>query len=81
MADQITAYQAYRNRVVEGSIPSLGTTVFFSVKKGKAQGQKVTFQGTTPKVRLPLMDFEFNFVRKFCHCLIQEIFKFKKNKT
>jgi len=24
MADQITAYQAYRNRVVEGSIPSLG---------------------------------------------------------
>jgi len=26
MADQITAYQAYRNRVVDGSIPSLGTT-------------------------------------------------------
>jgi hypothetical protein len=35
MADQITAYQAYRNRVVEGSIPSLGTTVFSSIKKGK----------------------------------------------
>ena len=28
MADQITAYQAYRNRVVDGSIPSLGTTNF-----------------------------------------------------
>lgn len=26
MADRKTAYQAYRNRVVEGSIPSLGTT-------------------------------------------------------
>jgi hypothetical protein len=31
MADRITAYQAYRNRVVEGSIPSLGTT-FLKIK-------------------------------------------------
>jgi hypothetical protein len=33
MADRITAYQAYRNRVVEGSIPSLGTTVFYELLK------------------------------------------------
>ena len=33
MADQITAYQAYRNRVVEGSIPSLGTTTFPNQKR------------------------------------------------
>jgi hypothetical protein len=35
MADQITAYQAYRNRVVEGSIPSLGTTTFSFLNKRK----------------------------------------------
>jgi hypothetical protein len=30
MADEKTANQAYRNRVVDGSIPSLGTTKFYS---------------------------------------------------
>ena len=29
LANCVPAYQAYRNRVVEGSIPSLGTTFTF----------------------------------------------------
>jgi len=33
LADRITAYQAYRNRVVAGSIPALGT--IFSTKNSK----------------------------------------------
>jgi hypothetical protein len=33
MADRKTAYQAYRNRVVDGSTPSLGTTNFYMNKK------------------------------------------------
>jgi len=33
MADRKTAYQAYRNRVVDGSIPSLGTTTLLKTKK------------------------------------------------
>ncbi len=32
LADIIAAYQAYRNRVVEGSIPSLGTIIFSQPK-------------------------------------------------
>jgi len=32
MADRITAYQAYRNRVVGGSIPPRGTTSFLWIK-------------------------------------------------
>jgi len=33
MADRITAYQAYRNRVVGGSTPPHGTTIFSMNKK------------------------------------------------
>jgi hypothetical protein len=32
MADRKTAYQAYRNRVVGGSIPPRGTTNFYKLK-------------------------------------------------
>jgi hypothetical protein len=33
MADRKTAYQAYRNRVVGGSIPPRGTTIISEIKK------------------------------------------------
>jgi len=44
MADRKTAYQAYRNRVVGGSIPPRGTTIFENVGSENIKSQQNQFE-------------------------------------